>query len=386
MITYNSRLRGCQGDLDSLRKMLEYERDAYNVASGIKFGLQGNAMALHWAFYDKMRKSRPEIPSQVLIRAENACYSAYKSIKSNKHRITKPILKKKLAMRLDKRLYSRNLKDPYSIRITTADKRKTFGFTLYEKLKGLLDRYPICDPLIYEDDGGHLCIALTFDNKVAAAQRKLALGVDLGIRVAAACSDGRIYIDRKFNAEKRRLRYLKRSLQSKGSHSARRHLRKLRHREHHKNKNQAHHLANAILKTDADTICLENLKGIKARKHRRQNKNAISQVPLYLLRTILSYKAENGGKTVLLVNPAYTSQTDCFSGLKDGVRVGRRYYSKSGAVYDADLNAARNIGHRSKLPVSYGNVLDGQAHVSVPIVQKSLSGETAVQAPEFIRG
>lgn len=53
----------------------------------------------------------------------------------------------------------------------------------------------------------------------------------------------------------------------------------------------------------------------------------------------------------------------------EGVRRGCRFYAKSGIVYDADLNAARNIGNRSKLPVSYGNILDGQASVNTPSQQ-----------------
>jgi hypothetical protein len=68
------------------------------------------------------------------------------------------------------------------------------------------------------------------------------------------------------------------------------------------------------------------------------------------------------------------------TGLLEGDRRGCRFFTKSGLVYDADLNAAMNIAKRSKLPVSYGNILDGQALVNVPNEYKSpLFG--AVQAP-----
>jgi transposase len=107
----------------------------------------------------------------------------------------------------------------------------------------------------------------------------------------------------------------------------------------------------------------------------------IAQVPLFELRRILTYKAENIGKNVILVSPAYTSQIDSFSGIKEGVRRGCRFYAKSGIVYDADLNAARNIGNRSKLPVSYGNILDGQATVNSPNECKSLRKLGVFQAP-----
>lgn len=267
-----------------------------------------------------------------------------------------------------------------SIRITTSNGKKEFKFQLYPKLIELLNKYKYVDPLIYEHNG-ELFISLPFENKVENTKQKLALGVDLGIRRVAACSDGRIIIDKKFNKEKRKLRHLKDSLKSKNTKNARQKLHtSLRRKEKNKNKNQTHLIANEILKTNCDTIVLENLKGIKAKKHKYQNKHNISQVPLFELRRILTYKAENAGKTVTLVSPAYTSQIDSFSGIKEGVRRGCRFYSKNGIVYDADLNAARNIGKRSKLPVSYGNILDGQALVNVPIVCKSSTKVEVLQA------
>jgi IS605 OrfB family transposase len=208
------------------------------------------------------------------------------------------------------------------------------------------------------------------------------LGVDLGIRRSAATSDGRIVIDKKFNSEKRKLRYLKDELKSKGTKSARRHLRNLRHKEHNKNKNQTHLIANLILNTEADTICLENLKSIKRKKNPYQNKHSISQVPLYELRRVITYKAENMGKHVLLVCPQYTSQTDCVSGRREGERRGCRFYSKNGLIYDADINAAINIAKISKLPVSQTqNLTYGQVSVNRPNVYKSLASVKVLQAP-----
>ena len=71
---------------------------------------------------------------------------------------------------------------------------------------------------------------------------------------------------------------------------------------------------------------------------------------------------------MVLVCPAYTSQTDCLTGKVEGERRGRRFYAKSGLVYDADINAAINIAKLSKLPHSQNNLLAGQAVVTQPIV------------------
>lgn len=244
------------------------------------------------------------------------------------------------------------------------------------------DKYKYADPLIYIDNG-EIYISLPFDNTPKERlKQKLALGVDIGIRRSVALSDGRIIIDRKFNGDKRKLRHLKDSLKSKGSKSSHTHLRKLRHKEANKNRNQSHLIANEVLRTEADTIVLENLKGIKVKKHKYQNKRSISQVPMFELHRIISYKAENQGKTVTLVSPSYTSQRDSVTGIIEGERRGCRFYSKNGLIYDADVNAAINIAKTSKLPVSQTNRLTyGQATVNSPIVCKSSASREVLQAP-----
>jgi len=373
-----------QDDFDSLKSILEMHKIVFNFASQLQFKEAKNSLVvLHSKVYNNIRKQYPNIPSQVIIKAEQECLSSYKSTKSNKHKLKKPIEKKNLSIRLDKRLYSKNKNDKYSIRITTTSGRQSFKFVVYPKLKELFDKYQYADPLIYENDG-KLFISFTFDNKPKdPLKQKLALGVDIGIRRNVACSDGRIVIDRKFNGDKRKLRHLKDNLKSKGTKSARKHLRKLKHKEANRNRNQTHLISNLVLKTEADTIVLENLKGIKKKKHKYQNKRSIGQVPIYELRRVITYKAENLGKTVLLVRPHYTSQTDCITGNREGERRGCRFYSKNGLIYDADINASINIAKLSKLPVSQTNYLTyGQALVNVPIVCKpSAAQAAALQAP-----
>jgi len=375
MITYNTQIiPECKEDFDNLKSILEMEQLVFNFASKQQFTENKKSLVvLHSKVYRNIRKKYANIPSQVIIKAEQDCLSKYRSIKSNQHKIKKPIEKRKLSLRLDKHLYSHPSKDEkYSIRITTISGRKIFKFIIYHKLKELLDKYKYRDPLIYENSG-KLFISFTFENKPQdKLKQKLALGVDLGIRRAAGTSIGKLVIDKKFNGEKRKLRFNKRKLQSKGTKSARKHLFKLKHKEHNKNKNQTHLIANEILKTNADTIVLENLKGIKRKKTKYQNKRSIGQVPIYELRRIITYKAENQGKTVLLVCPSYTSQRDSVTGKIEGERRGCRFYSKNGLIYDADINAAINIAKLSKLPISQTNNLTyGQASINVPYIYKS---------------
>lgn len=371
VITYNTEIFGNPEGMRLIMDLMEEYCVVVNKASKLQFEKQLNSITtLHNGFYYVAREEHKGFPSQMVIRAEMESLASYKSIRSNKHKLTKPFEKKNLSIRLDKRLYSKT-SDKTKIMITTRDKRKEFSIVLYPKLVELLDKYEYVDPLLFVRND-KLMIGLSFENKAEDAGKTLCLGVDLGIRRVAACSDGRLIIDKEFNADKRKLRYLKRCLQSKGTKSSRKHLKKLRNKERNKNKNQTHLVANEILRTNANIIVLENLKGIKAKKHKKQNKNAISQVPIFELRRVLTYKAENMGKHVCLVSPSHTSQIDNISSIKEGVRKGCRFYAKSGLVYDADINAAINIARRSKHPISNGNFLDGQGEVKHPNAYKSL--------------
>ena len=201
----------------------------------------------------------------MVISAEQSVLSAYRSIKSNKQKITKPPEKKKRSIRLDKRTYSYK-NNVFSI--ISLEKRVKCSPYLYPKLQGLMSKYQFSDPLLFERDG-EIWICLTFNMPEILSQNKLALGIDIGCRINAATSEGKLYIDKKFNGEKRKLRFNKRKLQSKSktSKSAKRHLKKLRRKEANKNKNFSHHLANALINdTEADTLVLENLKSIKVKK------------------------------------------------------------------------------------------------------------------------
>ena len=366
-LTYSTRFDCSPQDQAKLFEVLESEQLAYNECSKLLFEHKlYNLKHLHKAFYKNFREKYPHIKAQIVIKAENSCLAAYRSARSNKHKLTEPIVKKKLAIWLDKRLQT--VKPPF-IHITTLDKRVCVKPVLYDKLQQRLDQYNFGDLLLFERDG-KLYISFFFKVPDVEVKPKLALGIDLGIRRLASTSDGVLYIDKPFNCKKRKLRYLKRKLQAKGTRSAKRHLKKLRRKERNLNKELYHQLTSKLLKTKANVLVLEDLDCVKLKKkkHAHQNKSRISQVGFGEIRRILTYKAGLVNKQVVCVNPAYSSQTDCISGKREGERRGCRFYSKSGLVYDADINAAVNLTRFAELPASLGTLLSGQGIVTCPIV------------------
>ena len=191
----------------------------------------------------------------------------------------------------------------------------------------------------------------------------------MGLNRLCATSENKIVKGNQFNARKRRIRYLRKNLKSKNTKSAKRHLRKISHREKNFSNNYCHHLANWILKTSANTIVLEDLSKIKEKNKHKGHKynNRLSQSPFYIMRFMLTYKASALGKKVEFVNPSYTSQND-YRKLKRGERKGCRYYAADGTVLDADVNAANNIMLRHNKHSVPCSALDGQAIVNWPIV------------------
>ena len=372
MLTYKAKLSfESDQDKQALIKVLEIQRDLFNFCSPIAFGLSKLSIVdLHRAFYNAA-KIKFSTKSQFLVRAYNACLSAYRSIKSNKQKIDKPVLKKRLSITLDKRLYS--YKNGI-FRITTEGRRIKCRPILYPRLEQLL-KYDFGDPTLCVSNN-EIYICLPFKVPVIESTGQTAVGIDVGVRRFAATSDGAIYIDRRHNARKRKLRYLKRKLQAKKSRSAKRHLYKLRHKERHINAAFNHALCNKIMakanELNADIFVLEkmNTRKIKTKRNRYQNKNGVSQISLSEVRRILTYKAALVGKRVVCVSPYYTSQIDCLTG-ELGKRQGCRFYGKF--VYDADVNAAINIARRSEHPFSQARLLDGQAVVNQPIVDGSHS-------------
>jgi IS605 OrfB family transposase len=360
MISYSVKLKIDEGIKSRIVKTLESHSLAFNEASSIKFNkkLKNNIVDLHREFYTKFRKNNPESLADYTIHAENECLSAYRSVKSNKHKIDKPIEKRKLSCRLNKHLYSLDLSNKTIKLSCVGGKRVLIKLDFYSKIEELFDKYPVADPLIYIKDND-LYLAFSFKiNESPHLINKTAIGVDLGIKRIASISDGRILQDKHYLKNKRKLRFLKRQLKStantKKSRSAKKHLKKIRRKEANQTRDFTHRVCKEILKTNANTIILEDLTRIKNPKNKNkkkyQNLNKISQVPFFKIRTFLTYKARLQNKEVEVINPAYTSQT-CSQCHKIGSRNGESFKCPHcGFEAHADVNAAKNIGAAVNLP------------------------------------
>jgi IS605 OrfB family transposase len=367
--TYNTKLLISKEGQTYWLDLLNIVKDAFNTCA--RYVKDNNVPlslpSVHNACYDLLRGQFPELPAQGVIRVQKSVLSAFRTIRSNKQRKAECPQKHSLSLQLDKRLYTRLTRDGITIPCGTARKRETCGLSLYPAVEHLFATATPKDPTIFHRNGDFY-LSIPFEVATLPTTDDTVLGVDLGMKRLFTTSDGVAFRDAAYLKERRKLRYLKRCLQSKGTHSAKRHLKAVKHGERNLCKDMVERSTNVLIRsTDASFLVLEDLSKIKAKTSktkdgfkRNRHNNALSQVPFYMFKERLTHKAQLVGKRVETVSPTWTSQTDCRSGKRDGQRKGCRYYCIDGIVLDADWNAAVNIAHRSSHPsTNNATPLDG---------------------------
>ena len=375
--------------------LLSEQKDMLNYASNIVYKKKPklDIKTVADLIYNPIRKKSKFLNAQCVCKIEREILGIFRSIKSNKHKLNVAPIKKNLSMQLDKRLYSKFSKNGIYLISNKSMKRCFVSLRLYPKIEELFNEYPTGDPLIfYKNNEFYLSVSFKVPEQVK--QNEDTLGIDLGCRRLVTTSNGDAIKSTDYLKQKRKIRYLKRILKSKkkNSHSARTKLKKIKNKEHNYSKQYIEKTINYILNnTKESNIAIEDLTKIKKKTYKKYgtHNNRISQIPFYMFKQILTYKATLSGKVVKTVSPAFTSQLDCTTNRQDGKRHGCRYYSVNGYVLDADWNAALNIKNRAenikhlvsydKLPLDGSlNILNKQVDVNQPIVSATIS---SLQAP-----
>lgn len=177
------------------------------------------------------------------------------------------------------------------------------------------------------------------------------IGVDLGIKTLATCSDGTTYENPK--ALKKNLKKLKRkqrqlSRKKKGSKNrekAKNKLSKLHYRISNIRKDCLHKATSEIIQKN-NVIILEDLKISNMIKNHKLAQ-AISDVGMYEFKRQVEYKSIWNRRLVIYADQYFPSsrQCSCCGHKKDKLGLGERTYSCSncGMNMDRDLNAAKNL-------------------------------------------
>jgi len=263
----------------------------------------------------------------------------------------------------DARIFSFREKD-WTVSLTTVEGRERFELAIgrYQRER-LAGSNPKSATLVKRKDGSY-SIQICVETEPSPPQRTgRVLGVDLGRTDIAHTSEGDNWNGQQLNRVRDHYSRLRAALQrkaSKGTRSSRRRCRQLLQRLSGKERRfQAwvnHRISKAIVsraKATNSAIALEDLTGIRERVNQQPRSKAerrrANSWAFYQLRQFLEYKARVAGVSLVLVPPAYTSQT-CHKCLHIHPEQGKSYRSgKSfkcghcGWEGDADLNGANVI-------------------------------------------
>ena len=174
------------------------------------------------------------------------------------------------------------------------------------------------------------------------------VGIDVGLKVFLADSDGNFVENPEFFREsEKELRVKNRSLARKKKGSRRRNKAKKRvSRCHTKTKNRRLDFANKLAKQYVDeneVIYIEDLQ-IKNMVQNKHLSKSISDVSWGLFRQKLEFKAEEAGRLVISINPRNTSQMClCEEMVPKTLAVRVHKCPNCGLVMDRDTLAAKNI-------------------------------------------
>lgn len=351
---------------------VDYKVAWQTVSDWIFVNKTKNRAKVHSATYQLVRTLLPKLNSGLVQQARNDAIAKFKSVKSNKHNIKVAPQLKNVSVRFD----NRNSSLKGNILSLAVNGGKRIKAELIDFLRLQQHRtYKTLAPLVFFRDNNYW-VALTFDVPETQAQTGSIIGIDMGLRILAATSEGKLLRGEKMNRLRRKSRYIKGELQRKGTKSAKRHLKRLSRKEQRQSRDVIHCAVNEVLRSDSAIVAVEDLD-LRARKHRKSSNRRCFSVPIAEFVRILEYKSKLIGKQVVKVSSAYTSQDDC-RGLKPGQRIGGKYIGVDSKTLHSDINAACNIANRAKTtlklnnPVSvcYANI-NGQAAVNQPIVVSS---------------
>mgnify|MGYP001324213488 FL=1 len=345
MQTLKVKLEPTEEQAQAIRETMHQFNAACDFVAEKAFELHtANKIELQKVVYYPIREQF-NLSAQMTVRAIAKACEAYKRDKS-----IKPTFDPDGAVVYDQRLLSWKALDLVSL--LTLEGRIKVPVVICEYHAPRLDRVRGQADLIFERGSFYLCVVVEVPEPPKIEPDSV-IGVDLGIKNIAVDSTGEEFSGDKIDAVRTKMDTLKADLQSCGTDSAKRHLKKLSGREARFRRDVNHCISKKLVAKAKDTsslIALEDLQGIRERmtvsKAQRRRQHSWG---FYQLRQFIEYKAATAGVPVVYIDPAYTSQ-ECpvCHHVSRSNRPARDEFScvSCGFSGPADTIAARNIAAR----------------------------------------
>lgn len=353
-LTVKVKLIPNQEQKASLVKTMEVFNEACNYISNIawqekKFG----QVKLHHLTYRYVRETY-KLSAQLTVRAIGKVCESYRADKKTLHEF-----RKHSALVYDQRILSFRGLDTVSILSLDGRFKIPIVYGEYAQLHRRMLRGQA--DLIYVRDNLFLCLCVELPDGSPITPKGI-IGVDFGIVNLATISNGDNFSGKEVDAVRERMTTIKKKLQSHGSKSAKRHLKKISGIEARFKRNMNHIISKKIVSIAKDTSCaiaLEDLRGFNGRQTvRKADRDRFGKWAFDQLRQFIEYKAKLAGIPIIFIDPRNTSRTcSVCDFVSKSNRKSQSIFSccHCGHTMNADHNAAINIalkGSQSIAPIA----------------------------------
>lgn len=335
-----------------LKQTLEQHTACFNAVASLGYTTKcSNGIELHKQTYYDLRAQYPNLPAQLVCASRVKATEAVKSALDRLKKKRKAGVPRSNVCPIRYDVRSSWVKwESMTCSLATVAGRVELPFSVppyAQKYRG----GKVCSAELCSRNGCFtLHITLSLPDPAIAPSGEV-IGVDLGLNRPAVTSHKYFLGERRWKEQERRIFRLRRKLQAKGTHSAKRHLKKLSGKRLRQRRDHDHVLSKRIVQHAApgSTIVTENLTHIRSRaklKKRTDTQRRLHSWSFAQFHRFLSYKAQERGIQVVKIDPRHTSQTCSRCGHQ--ARNNRRSQSlflcrQCGYCLNADLNAAQNI-------------------------------------------
>lgn len=324
-----------------------------------------NKTKAHRALYADLRGQYPDVPSALVQTMRD---NALEAVKATKFQRT-PRKKPTSGLRYDKRTMTLR---GHQLTLSCLGKREKLILNVPEYFREIVETWEFCAATVtYSKQSQQFWVRLVFESQPppTVTQGKV-LGIDRGLYHIAVTSDGQFFSSRQVRATQRRYLHNRKTLQQKGTRSAKRRLRAMSGREKRFMRDVNHCVTKKLANlTGVALFVLEDLSGIRQKRRGKKMNKWLGSWSFHQQDLFLAYKAEALGKRVVFGDPRYTSQKcNVCKQIRKTNRTKSRFHCRNCGHRDhSDGNAAKN--HRDDYilsTTSMGTV--EQAAVNLPDV------------------
>ena len=347
-LTVGLKLKPTSQQAAALRQTLHRANAAANQCAGLAWAEQTFAQfKLHRLAYRRLREQY-SLSAQLVVRVIAKVAAAYQ-LDRRKQRAFRPAG----SIPYDDRILRYG--EDY-VTIWTVDGRQKIPFVCGARERRLLAARKGESDLVLRQGKWYLYATIEVSEPPLNPAPQGFLAIDFGIARIASEHNGKSHSGAHIRNLRKRHRRLRQKLQSKGTRSAKRLLKKRGGKERLFAKDVNHQISKKIVRKAQRTkrvIVLEDLKYIRTRvRAQRRLRAELHSWSFGQLRSFIEYKAKRVGVAVIAIDPRNTSRecSQCGHICAANRRSQSRFQCRQcGAIRHADINAALNIRRRAAI-------------------------------------